>query len=111
MDNNVTPAMTFYIAAAFLILLAIVTATGKIDSLYCKKYAPGFKNGKFTWCKQINYNHKRLRLLLVIMLVVMAMLLLAVPELGLPETASAISVLAVAVTNSVVAMVWAVEKE
>ena len=111
MDYNTTPPEVFYIAASLFMLLAIVTATGKIDSLYCKKHGPGLKNGKFTWWRQINFNRKRMRLLSVILLVVMAMLLLAAPVFGLSETAMAISVLAFAAVNSVIAFTWAIEKE
>lgn len=111
MDYNTTPDIVFYIVASLFMLLAIITATGKIDSLYCKKYVPGFKNGKFTLWKQINFNRKRMRLLAVLLLVVIAMLLLAVPELNLSETAMAILLLGVAAAFSVIAMKWAVEKE
>ena len=111
MDYNTTPPMVFYIVASLFILFAIVAATGKADSLFCKKYGPGFKNGKFTWRKQMNFNRKRMRLLTVVLLVVMAMLLLTVPELGLSETAAVISILTFAVVNSVIAFTWALEKE
>ena len=111
MDYNTTPPMVFYIVASLFVLLAIIAATGKADLLFCKKYGPGLKNGKFTWWKQVNFNRKRMRLLTVILLVVMAMLLLAAPVFGLSETALAVSVLSFAVVNSVIALTWAVEKE
>ena len=101
---------SYYIVAAVMALLAIITATGCIDRLYCKKYAPGFKDGKFTLLKPINYNPKRLRPLMVTMLAIFAVLLLAVPLLGMAEQVLAIIILAIAVLFSVVAMTWAVEK-
>ena len=111
MDYNTTSPAVFYIVASLFLLFAIVTATGKIDSLFRKKYGPGFKNGKFTCWKQMNFNRKRMRLLTVIQLVGMAMLLLAVPKLELSETAAVISILTFAVVNSVIAFTWALEKE
>lgn len=103
--------MEFYIVASVLILLAIVVSTGKIDSLYCKKYGPGFKDGKFTWWKLIRYNPRRMRPLLVTMLVITGLLLLAVPLLSLPENIAAIIVLVFLVVSSIICLIWAVEKD
>ena len=116
-DMELQTESSFYIASAIFFLLAVITATGKLDTLFCKKYSPALKNGKFAW-KQITYNPKRMRPLLVAMLVIISLLLLAVPLFGLSETAVAVAVLLVAVAVllvtllfSVVAMMWAVEKE
>ena len=100
---------SFYIASAIFFLLAVVTATGKIDSLFCKKHFPALKNGKIIW-KQINYNPKRMRPLFVALLVALSLLLLAVPLFGLWETAMVVVVIIVVLLFSVIAMRWAVEK-
>ena len=109
-DMELQTESSFYIASAIFFLLAVVTATGKLDTLFCKKYSPALKNGKFTW-KQITYNPKRMRPLLVAMLVIISLLLLAVPLFGLSETAMAVAVLLMTLLFSVVAMQWAVKKE
>ena len=115
MLRNVEPSkcgcMEFYIAASVFLLLAIIAATGKIDSLYCKKYGPGFKNGKFTLFKPIKYNPKRMRPLFVAMLTIMGFLVLAIPMLGLPEHVMAILIFVIAVVSSAIALTWAVEKD
>lgn len=102
---------SFYICSLIFVLLAIITATGKVDALYCKKYAPGFKNGKFTWRKQINYNPKRMRPLTVVMFVIIGLLLLAVPVWGFTEQTMGIVIISVVVVYSIIALKWAVEKE
>ena len=109
-DMELQTESSFYIASAIFFLLAVITATGKLDTLFCKKYSPALKNGKFAW-KQINYNPKRLRPLLVAMLFIISLLLLAVPLFGLSETAMAVAVLLVTLLFSVVAMQWAAEKK
>ena len=109
MDYSTASPCSFYIAASVFALLAIVTATGVLDSLFCKKYAPWFKNGKFVW-KQVVYNRKRMRMLSVLLFVVISIILFAVPECDVSEVAFAISVLMLAVIFSIVASVWAVEK-
>ena len=109
-DMELQTEFSFYIASAVFLLLAVITATGKMDSLFCKKHTPALKNGKFVW-KPINYNPKRMRPLLVAMFVIISLLLLAVPLCGLSETAMAVAVLLVTLLFSVVAMLWAVEKK
>lgn len=109
-DMELQTESSFYIASAIFFLLAVITATGKLDTLFCKKHSLALKNGKFAW-KQINYNPKRMRPLLVAMLFIISLLLLAVPLFGLSETAVAVAVLLVTLLFSVVAMMWAVEKE
>ena len=103
--------MEFYIVASVLILLAIVVSTGKIDSLFCRKYGPGFKDGKFTWWKLIRYNPKRMRPLLVVLLVIIGCMLLAIPVFGFPEHVMGIVIIVFAVVFSVIALLWAVEKD
>lgn len=104
------PDYVYYIASAVTAILAIITATGKIDSLYCKKYLPIFKNGKFVM-KPINYNPKRMRPLSVVLLLLLSLLLISVPVCGVPEFTIFIAVLSCAVVFGVIATVWALEKE
>ena len=103
--------MEFYIVASVLILLAIVVSTGKIDSLYCKKYGPGLKNGKFTWWREFNFNPRRIRPLSVVLLFIISLLILAIPLFNISELFISIAVLFVAAVFSVIAVLWALEKE
>ena len=105
---NMEHLTTFYIASAILIVLAVLTATGKIDRLYNTKYALNFKNGRFA-LKQIRYNSKRMRPLSAIALAVMGLMMLTVPLFGLAEIVVASAILAVALIYGIIAMCWAVE--
>lgn len=102
--------MEFYIAASVFLLLAIVTATGKIDNLYTKKYAPVFKDGKFTF-KLIRYNPKRIRSLAVAVMLLIALFILSVPLFNLSELAAAVISVVSAVPFVILAQTWAAEKE
>lgn len=102
--------MEFYIAASVFLLLAIITATGIIDDLYTRKYAPGFKNGKFTF-KLIKYNPKRIRTLVVVQMLLLSFLMLSAPLFKLTEIAVAVITLVLVVPFVIIAQIWAVEKE
>ncbi len=103
--------MKFYIVSFIFLLFAAVTATGKIDSWYCRKYGPGIKNGKFTWWREFNFNPRRMRPLSVVLFLILGLIVLAVPLLDVSEQVMAIAVLSVALVFSVISMLWALEKE
>lgn len=112
MEQYALSPNSFYVISTIFFLLALITATGKIDRLYCNKHVPGFKEGKFTWSKRmIRYNPERMRPMSVLLLVIIGFLLLAIPAFGLSEDVLGIVILVIVLFFAMIAKFWAVEKE
>lgn len=101
MINGKDLIMGNLVLSSFLLLFAIVVATGKLDFIFVN-YGPGYVDGKFKWFKRTKYKARSSRYMLVALLLLVTAILLSVEFLGFDKVLAAVIIAVMAVVVCVI---------